>query len=413
MSPYHAALQQGLQNYGNIVENAYAPLLKQAEVNSKNAYADNLSNQIVGSILSNPLAVGMMSDATFDELMRRFTKGRQSSTQNTASSGFPSFGGGSSQPSQSSSQGSGVVIPSAKGSDANNYEYDAQGNNVRGTEADINNAAGLNPDGTPRTDTSTPSNAAPTSTPSSNYNQRQMIKDAYIAKNFPGTPQGLAAEQRISAAKTAGTAGAQTYQDHMNAVYKQASAANQARQYSDDFLTHYKAAWAKGPLTNLPIGKQLAAFDPEAVSAMNDSNNMVVVAAPALLGTGKQTDYGKHLVADSKLYIGMPEKAAQDVHDKQVLIFDRMAEEVPFNVEAKKYGITDTNQLQSDWFEYNSKYKLINNEGKLQSKNANKYSQFLANKYGNGSQNQNNSEPQRDFGDKKILRWNHKTGRLE
>ncbi len=152
----------------------------------------------------------------------------------------------------------------------------------------------------------------------------------------------------------------------------------------DDFWNNYQQASLKGPLAGLTEGtRKIAEFDPHTVEAANAANNVVLSSVGIMTGN-KPSDYRTQLVQNSKVSPYMPEDAAKHVHDKQALMLERTSQIPEFNQAAAKYGINNVNQLQSDFIDYNMKYRLVDKSGKLQPQNLNRITEYFANKYGGG-----------------------------
>lgn len=394
MNPFNQALSSGLDTYQNMMKAAYTPATTEANINSKNAYSQNVGRQMIATVLSNPLAVSQMSDEQFKSMVN------QVANPQTMGAGMMHGGVTGGQPQSSGigglwdgllvktglkdapqAQPSGTV-PDSQYSGNSGMTYDANGNNVVGNVDDALNRSsggGSNvPQGT---------QAAPT--------QGSSLKDAYIAKNFPGTPQGIEAAQRLQGAKTAASTEGASYQKYRDNIYTTSNSAQMALNDLNDFHSNYQQATAKGPLTKIPLVNKLAQLDPNYQTAMNDANNLVVNLAPVLLAGGKQTDAGRDLIKNAKIDPSLAPSAEQHVFEKQSMILNRMSENDPFVAEMEKYGIKDVNQQRSAFLDYNRKYPLVDKNGTLFKSNLNKYKEYIANNYGGGGQSdQGSSQPE-------------------
>lgn len=405
MNPYNQALSSGLDTYQNMMKAAYAPQQTQANINAKNAYASNVGRQMIATVLSNPMAVASMDDAQFKSLLGQVTN---------PAGGLSGTAAGSNSGGQQTSTGIGGMwdklmqnvglkdAPSpaqgqqaspSSGSSSNAYEYNPDGTNVKATPEQVNNIANNGNNAYQNDSANVPqgtSSPAPVNTNggADNSNQASNIKDAFIAKNFPGTPQGVAAAGRIKAAEVAASTGGTSYQTYRDNVYTSSNSAQNALNDLKDFHSNYNKAWAKGPLTDLPIARQLAKLDPNYQTAVNDANNLVVNLAPVLLAGGKQTDAGRALIKNAKISTDLVPDAENHVFQKQSLILDRIGENDPFVAELEKRGIKDVNQQRSAWLDYNRKYPLVNKEGDLINQNSNKYSDYISKNYGGAQSNQ-------------------------
>lgn len=401
MNPFNQALSSGLDTYQNMVKSAYAPSLTASEIASKNAYAQNVGRQSLSSVLSNPLAVSQMTPENFNALIQQLKSGG-TIAQPQESTGAASVwdklknwtgltpdtsGTNTNQGGNSSSS-----MP-AQTNGSNAYNYDSQGNNVKASPEEVQQIAN-NGNGSVQNSPSNVPQGTLTTTPG---DQGQNLKDAYIAKNFPGTSQGIEATKRIEAAKKQAEVETPAYQKYKTDTYTSALSAQRALNDLNDFHSNYSNAFAKGPFTKIPIVQALSQLDPNYQKSINDSNSLVLDLAPSLLAGGKQTDYGKKLVSAAKIDPTLSPSAEQGVYNKQKLIISRIAEQAPFINELEKYGIKDVNQQQADFLQYNLKNKLVADNGKLQPNNLNTYKQFLSDKYGGKSQPQNNNSQRNDF----------------
>jgi hypothetical protein len=150
MNPYHQALQGGLEMYGQMNTAKYAPQLTQANIAAKNAYANNYHRQLLAQVLGNKDAVAGMKPEQLQALLTQFEQGGQNAGQalsggNIQPKGILSqiasglgFGGSTQNVPQ------GTLPPQPQGQSGSGYnsgyQYDAQGNNVRATEAEIDQA---------------------------------------------------------------------------------------------------------------------------------------------------------------------------------------------------------------------------------------------------------------------------------
>lgn len=376
MNPFHQALASGLDTYKNMVTAGYEPQRLASNIAAKNAYAQNIGRQSIATILGNPMAVANMDDSQFKGMLAQV--GNPMNNSNTAASQEPSSGIGAifdhikkslgiGQNSDDSASGSnqGSNTPSQTTS-SNAYDYDDKGNNVVASPSEVADVAQNGNQATP---------------PAPN-NQAAELKDAYIAKNFPGSPQGIAATGRIKSAEKSANVESAAYQTNKTQTNASSLGAQKALTDLDDFHQSYQQAVIKGPFTKIPIISALAQLDPSYQQAANDSNNLVLDLAPTLLAGGKQTDYGRQLIKNAKIDPTLSPSAEKHVFNKQKLILSRISEQAPFNDELEKYGIKDVNQQQSDFLAYNLKHKLIDSNGNFLPQNLDKYKQFIANKYG-------------------------------
>lgn len=400
MNPYNQALSSGLDTYQNMMKAAYTPATTQANINAKNAYAQNVGRQMIATVLSNPMAVASMDDSQFKALLGQVTN---------PASGLPGMGAGTNSGGQQTSSGIGGMWdklmqnvglkdapaategqPTPQTNSSNAYDYNADGTNVKASPEMVNDIANNGNNAYQNNSANVPQGTSPISGGSSD--QRSNIKDAYIAKNFPGTPEGIAASGRIKAAEVAASTGGTAYQTYRDNVYTSSNSAQNALNDLKDFHANYNKAWAKGPLTNVPILKQLSQLDPDYQSAVNDANNLVVNLAPVLLAGGKQTDAGRALIKNAKIAPDLAPDSESHVFQKQSLILNRINENDTFASELDKRGIKDVNQQRSAWLDYNRKYPLVDKNGNLINQNENKYGEYISNTYGGAEPNQGSQQ---------------------
>lgn len=382
MNPFNQALSSGLDTYQNMMKAAYTPATTEANINAKNAYAQNVGRQMIATVLSNPLAVSQMSDEQFKSMVNQVSnpQGAGMMGGQPQSGGSSGIGGlwdgllvktGLKDAPAAPAANSGGLVPDAQSSANSGMSYDANGNNVVGNIDDALNRSNGGTSNVPQGTQQAPS-------------QGSSLKDAYIAKNFPGTPQGIEAAQRLQGAKTAASTEGDSYQKYRDTISTTSNSAQSALNDLYDFHSNYQKATAKGPLTKIPIINKLAQLDPNYQTALNDSNNLVVNLAPVLLAGGKQTDAGRELLKNAKIEPGLAPDAEQHVFEKQSLILNRINENNPFADEMEKYGVKDVNKQRSAWLDYNRKYPLVNKNGTLISDNLNKYQEYIAKNYGGG-----------------------------
>lgn len=423
MNPFHQALSSGLDTYQNMVKTAYAPMSQEADILSKSAYATNLPYQVKASILQNPYAVASLyQSGQLDDFIKGFSNVPTNPLE--AMGSFFKQDNKSNSGSFLNSLASGLGLnkntsPDQLKTSDNNYAYDKNGNNITASPSEINQKLNeiQNNRGNPATTPIPMSNQY--NVPQGTSNQPmpsgmpQNPLEALIAKNMPLTPQGITAaagaESAKEEAKETALVKSKSYQDYMNNTYAQTKAAINTENALKDFLYEYDKATLKGPLTANNFTRWLSTLDPNTQAAMNASNNIVLAAAPALIG-GKQTDLGRALVKNAKVTTEMLPESVHHIVNNQMQIMDRMIEIPSFNQLAHmKYGINDVNQLQNDFIEYYQKYPIISKEGKLQPQNAGKYDEFLAEKYGGEKPVQKNNISSVS----KIRTYNPTTGRIE
>lgn len=195
MNPFHQALQTGLENYQNNMKTAYMPYALQADIASKQAYANNYSRQIAAQALSSPAAATMSNDQIGNLLKMVQGGGNQGSTvglpgQSNGPGGglidwFKSLGqGGQASPQMNNMQQPSAPQQGGSSGVGNNsgYEYNADGTNKVGTQTDIDNAAGNPPD-------NYAGNAAAVTNQNVGNQPTQPITPAQVANNIRNRAQ--------------------------------------------------------------------------------------------------------------------------------------------------------------------------------------------------------------------------------
>lgn len=404
MNPFHQALQSGLENYQNNMKTAYMPYAYQADIASKQAYANNYARQIAATVLGNPLAVASMMQTDTGKAQLNNLISQMTTTAGRAGTGITvplpgqSMGGQQGQggglwdwaksliggesseaPAQGAPQGQmggAQVQPVAQGQgDNSGYDYNSDGTNVRATDAEVNRIANRPIHINPSYPISNDSNAAPTG--SDKYGD---IADAYIAKNFPTSDIGIKAQARLDSAKKS----AEINSTEMNNLEKEATADSQSgfnmSLNSNKFKKAYDAAFVKGWLANLPGGQTAAKFDEESRTAMNAASNAAVDAASKLFGN-RQSDYREKLAQSLKYDITMPKGTVNSVYSGINAETQRLQEHSDFVQAAKQYT-NDANKIRNAWFDYNRDKPFYDpNSRKTLTENLNSFPEYLKNKF--------------------------------
>jgi hypothetical protein len=149
MNPFHQALQSGLENYQTNMKTAYTPYALQADIASKQAYAQNLQRQIAAQALSSPAAATMSNDQITNLL--NMIQGGGSQGQMVGLPGQSNGPGGGlidwlkslGEGSQTANQ---AAAPMTSQSPANNNPAPTQ--QTGSTGAGVNSGYSFNPDGT-------------------------------------------------------------------------------------------------------------------------------------------------------------------------------------------------------------------------------------------------------------------------
>jgi hypothetical protein len=209
-----------------------------------------------------------------------------------------------------------------------------------------------------------PPPAMQTASPAPTQNKEPSMFDLAMTKYFPNSPLA----QHLHAQQAGMDEKAKLDVDTFNDMQKQARHTQETLptqdQYLTEFDTAYQAAKIKGPSANMPVGKYIQKFDPDAVSAITASNNIAIQRANQLFGT-KDSDYRQRLVSASKINIDMPDKTERNAVDLQRAMNFRAGEQLGFNIEMVKHGINDPNAIQDAWYKYQMDNKLIDKNGKV------------------------------------------------
>ncbi len=155
MNPFHQALQSGMENYQNNMKTAYMPYAMQAEINAKQAYANNYGRQMASQVLSTPGALDRMNPQQINgllDMMTRTTSGSQRPLVGLpGESGGPGFfsglrslfGGGQAEQQQGGQPGQQPAMNN--NGDNSGMAFNSDGTNQTATNAEINQAGRQGP----------------------------------------------------------------------------------------------------------------------------------------------------------------------------------------------------------------------------------------------------------------------------
>jgi hypothetical protein len=410
MNPFNQALSSGLDTYTNMTKAAYQPEVLKSQIASKNAYADNATRQMLATVLGNPMAVAAMDKPQFQQILSQLNQGG-ANQKATEEPGFLKQMWNKVTGSETSENvprrtnegnpgtgGSGIMMPPPNSTNLSSDPYKSTGSGQAIADQVGSNHPYLKPAG---------GETAPAS-----GNSWKTMQDAYIAKNFPATPQGIAAAQRISAAEAEGKKTAQVQSGGLDELQKRAAHESQnARTLVLDAEKFHKAfskAWVKGPLTEYTPFKQIQKFDSNAVKAMNSANNMAVSLASQLFGN-RQSDYREKLAQTLKLGTTMTDDAEKSVFTGIKAMGERTKQFDNFVQYAKDKGVKDYNKIENLWYNYNNDkpfYDVENEKAISQNLSDKSYKNYVNQKLGQQAapMPENNSD---------FMTWNHETGRLE
>lgn len=248
MNPYHQALQGGLEMYGKMNEAKYAPQKAQADIASKAAYATYSPYSYLSKAMNDPgfLAILSKNPKALSAITKKMseipTDPYASIRENKSNSpnlwtNLKRMVGIDNSPQQQIPQQNvpqGTMPPQVQGQGSNNsgYEYDAQGNNVRATDAEIDQAGMGQPGSAPQAQGTT----SPSPQPQANNN----LYDAYLAQKFPYSTEGLAAKKRLEAQNADVHSNADLWKDRTKELGKAINFNRQSLQLLDSMENQYK-----------------------------------------------------------------------------------------------------------------------------------------------------------------------------
>lgn len=411
MNPWNQALSSGLDTYSNMTKAAYQPEVVKSQIASKNAYADNATRQMLATVLGNPMAVAAMDKPQFQQILSQLSQsgaGQKAAEQPGFLTQMWNKVTGQEVPQNVPRRtneavqdigGSGIMMPRPQSAPLQNEPYQSTGAGQAIADQVGKDHPYLNP--------------TSKETPTASGTSWENMQDAYIAKNFPGTPQGIAAAGRISAAEAEGKKTATAQSAGMDELQKRAAHESQnARTLVLDAEKFHKAfskAWIKGPVTEYTPFKQAAKFDSNTVKAMNSANNMAVSLASQLFGN-RQSDYREKLAQTLKLGTTMTNDSEKSVFTGIKAMGERTKQFDNFVQYAKDKGMKDYNKIENLWYNYNNDkpfYDVENEKSVPQNLTDKSYKKYVDQKLNIGSAApipENNSD---------FMTWNHKTGRLE
>lgn len=355
VSPFHQALQSGLENYMNMTKAAYTPATMQADIASKQAYANYLPYQNISTALSNPLTLAMMSkdqrELMFNalgQMAENLKNTGQSSNQTGISSLWDNLKNwatksiGNNTPQSNISDYIKNHPEAAEGMKSPNG-YVIPNNNTEPTKNSPSNYPTT--DDQVDFDTSSPSANAlgiDTGTPEGNRALAKSMPSPALQNEIAASKQ-----RKVSSAKTQ----VKTSQDIKTNAFHEGQAALRLSQFADTFDEGYQNAFIKGWKAQL-LPERFAKLDPNSATAMNAANNMIGDVEQQLFGN-KPSDFRTKLAGSTKLEIGMPEKTEKTILGKIKSMSARAMQHSDFDDYAEKLGIKDPNQRNRIWFDYN------------------------------------------------------------
>lgn len=394
MNPFHEMFQNGLQSYMNIQKARYTPQTLQADIASKQAYAQNYLKQIAATALSNPLAVASMSNDQRNALVNMITNpsSSYSSLQNantlnggkvwdwakslfTGENPSPTTNNSVTQPSQ----------PTIQSSADSGYAYDANGNNVVMPPQGVNAIAnqGNNSASQPQVNSSLSNSGYIDSTtgidltdPRMNIFNRDFgtpAVNAAMAKQYPSPYQSLELKKRESSvtegAKQQGAAMQKLNDQSLDAT----SNAYNLEKDLDTFHTLYNQSLLTGPGLGL-----LSSIGPTSNQLNQLSTSMQTGVASQLFGS-KITNYKEQLARDLKLNPSMPAAAEKGAYERLKAASQRIQEYDNFVSYAQDNGISDPNKIKRLWNHYNIDMPIFDGKSlKVIGDNLNKGNDYLS-----------------------------------
>lgn len=360
VNPYHQALQTGLQDYMNITKSAYQPATMQAEIASKNAYAQNLTRQIVASVLANPLAIATMSNEQRNGLLGMLMPGKNASNGTLSNQAVAGSSLWDKLKNWTGLSNNNSEQPNAQMQPQNNEQPSApaQSNPSSNTSIYTPNSSGID-----LTD------------PRMNLYNKDFGSpqaNAAAAQQYPSPYQKFETEKiKASLAQGAREQGAAMQKLNDEALASSGSAI--ALQKSlDAFHTHYKNANLTGPALGWA-----AAWGPESGQLQGLSTEMQTSAAAQIFGS-KLTNYKEQLAKDLKLNASMRPEAEQGAYDRLRAGTMRVQEYDDFVAAAQNMGVNDPNKIKRLWNHYNLDMPFYNGKTlQVINENLNKGTEYL------------------------------------
>jgi hypothetical protein len=413
MNPFHQALQTGLQDYQQNMQNAYLPYQLQADVASKQAYSQNIGRQIAATVLGNPLAIATMSNEQRNALLGQLTGAPQNintpfpgQSNNQGGGLWDSFKSmiGANAPTQSPAvsaidqaniskmqPGDSYVVGSGQSPSSQNNNQGSLG-----MTSDIPpNGNGAYPSGYANQAYIDKTTGLDLSDPRMNLYGRDFgspAANSAMASTAPSPYQKLEIKKREASISTGAEQQGKSLQKLQDDSNKSGQNAFNLLLDADKFHQAYQNATIKGPWVGVPGVSKLAQFDPNSRVAMNSANNMAVQLAAQLFG-GRQSDYREKLAQNLKLDLTMPEKTEQTVMNGIKAMGQRSMEQSDFNdYLINTLGITDPNKVNNMWLDYNRDRPFYDvNSKSIIKQNLGSYKDYISNKMGGGSSNSSNA----------------------
>lgn len=374
MSPYHQALQTGLDDYMKTTKAIYAPAQTMADINSKNAYANNISRQIAATVLSNPLAIASMSNDQRNSLLSSLTAPRGNMGSGMGGSmGVPGTNSSTHALGSLWDWGKGLLTgdqnsnPAASNANSG-MSYDQNGNNIRASDSEINQAAnGGSPQPAQPAQPQMPAQSAASgggspsaydpstsgldlSDPRMNVYGRDFGSpqlNSAMAKQYPSPFQTLELKKRESSIAAGAHAQGVAMQKLNDEATASTGTAYQLEKDLDTFHSLYKQSNLVGPSLGWA-----ARFGTTAGQLPGISTSMQTGVASQLFGN-KITNYKEQLAKDLKLNPSMSEEAETGAYERLKAGAQRVQEFDNFVATAQDKGITDPNKIKRLWNHYN------------------------------------------------------------
>ena len=366
LSPYHQALQTGLENFSAITKASYQPLQLLADIGSKAAYATYSPYSYLGKALSDPATLAILSrpenkpqlDAIMQKLATMPTSPFAGLYGNQSPNGQSPFqqwwqqksGGQQQNPSYNTQ-------PSAPAENDNGgMSITPSGKNEVATPeaaAEIANQPGTGEIGTATESNVPPPSSPPAATPATGDD----LFKSYVAQKFPLSKEGVAAKAAQTATEEDVKLNADLWKDKLKTFGGQVTN-NQLVSDSFDLLKNtYKklGKMEKGyPFGYGPaVSNNAQIFD-------NTAQNIVNQAARAQQ-QGHITNMDFQIFERSKAQRSMNEDAFNEIANKSQAIALRDKQAQRFYSEAKHKGYT-VDEADTIWSKFIETHPIFNTQ---------------------------------------------------
>lgn len=382
MNPFHQALQSGLENFQNNMKTAYLPYQLQADVASKQAYAQNYGKQLLSSVLGNPLVVAQLASTPegktqLNSLLSQFAaapSGQQQMVglpgqgENQGGGGILGFLrsiGGGQQPTSTNPAASGSSdlsnIPSPNSPAYNAWVAGTPGSGVGTTpstptqQPTASEPKSLNEEHNENVQDNYPKPAKGTNALGQEQQGGQSYLDAYLAKNAPTSQQGIQGSTDLKLAEGNAQAQTELYKDEMKRNANQVSATQKTKD-TLGLLKYYQSQlrWGeKGPILGkiIPFTSAADSFDKEA-------NNLVA-------NTTRAYQQGHINVADTQVAKAMKptrdmtDAGFNDLSNFNLQLLNRDQFKTNFDAEAFNKKVPYQTKTEA-WNDYVSSHPIFN-----------------------------------------------------